>query len=136
MNSPEYANSSTYQVLGSFCRMIGVQIKYQGARAAIANVDDVGCPSITMPTESKGFDNMSRVLGHEIAHLLIEDQFVDSGGRASHLIEYCCDQIGNGLFLLAEKIVSEAEGYGEDIGAFMAGAMNGLAVQDDTPAKE
>jgi hypothetical protein len=123
----EYSQTPEYKIVKSLLAAIGVTVKYEDTDMAVAHVDDDfdedGNYWVSMPINSGRYGNMTRVLAHELAHFLIENAFYDKDGRASHLIEYCCDQIGNGVFLLAEKIVEESEANNDKVSDRIVGCV-------------
>ena len=48
----------------------------------------------------------------------------------SYLIEMQCDQIGNALYLLAERIAGNAEAEGEDLAGFINRAISETMERD------
>lgn len=120
----EYENDATYKVLIEFCSIIGIKIIYKGDQVSsnFGNADDL---IITMPVDDKIYvehknddlstfdnnynNNISRFLASEIAHFLIKDLFNFNNPRDPNrrLLNSCCDQIGNGLYLLAKEMANK-----------------------------
>ena len=132
LHEPEYTKSQTYQLVKMLCAMSGVSLKYQDIRVAIADVDSYDIRTISMPIDETVFLDQTRVLCHELAHFLIENFFNDEDGRSSHFIEHCSDQVGNSILLLAEKIVEEAEGNGEELSTYLMEKINNSLLETDT----
>ena len=87
---------------------------------AIADVDSYHPRIVMNESRIETGDHAARVLGHEIGHFLVEQFYADkdaeeNGWAVSYLIEMQCDQIGNALYLLAERIAGNAEAEGEDL---------------------
>ena len=118
---PEYTKSETYKLLKAFSGMLGINIYYKNQDFAYAYVDNTCDPNISMPINNEKFGDMSRILGHKIAHFLVDyifndkDMFNNINPQVRYLNKITCDQISNGLFLLVERIVEEAEANGEDL---------------------
>ena len=91
---------------------------------AIADVDSYH-PRIVM--------NESRIETGD--HFLVEQFYADkdaeeNGWAVSYLIEMQCDQIGNALYLLAERIAGNAEAEGEDLAGFINRAISETMERD------
>lgn len=118
MNYKDYSKDSTYKVLSILCKLMNIGIIYEGDTANSNEMDAEGRTIIIMPEDDDEYirngKNITFVLGHEIAHILIEREFNDKNGRACILTEHCCDQIGIGLYFLADSIVDEIESYKEE----------------------
>ena len=108
---------------------------------AIAGIDS--CPPRIIMNESRieTGDYAARVLGHEIGHFLVEQFYADKDAEenswaVSYLIEMQCDQIGNALYLLAERIAGNAEANGEDIAGFINRAISETMERDNVGRAE
>lgn len=114
--TPQYTEAPAYKLIKSFCRMIGVEICYGTVppnTVAVAEVDEH--PSrIRMGVDMKDAF-AQRVLGHELGHHLVEHLYRGELENADYLIELQCDQIGNALYLLANRIIEEADASGIDV---------------------
>lgn len=138
---PEYCTYPAYQILESFCKMMNIGIRYGKTpdnSYAIANVESFDSHIVMNDLRIESGPQATRILGHEIGHFLVERFYNDSlkkDSASSHLIELQCDQIGNALYLLAERIVDEAEGNGEDLCGFINRAITETMERDnDAPA--
>lgn len=118
---PEYCTYPAYQILESFCKMMNIGIRYgrtPNNSYATANVDSFDSHIVMNDLRIESGVQATRILGHEIGHFLVERFYIDSpemDSASSYLIELQCDQIGNALYLLAERIADEAEGNGENL---------------------
>lgn len=130
---PEYSNLPAYTVLESFCNMIGVQVFYGKTPPnsyAVAEVDAYP-PHIVM-RENLSDSYAQRVLAHEIGHFLVERLYITGNTDADYLIELQCDQIGNALYLLANRIADESDTQGERIDRFMNQAIDEVIAHNES----
>ncbi|MFQ8766890.1 MAG: hypothetical protein ACLR8U_10505 [Oscillospiraceae bacterium] len=135
---PEYSKLSTYRILESFCRMLDIRVCYGKTPEnsyAIADVDSYHLRIVMNESRIETGDHAARVLGHEIGHFLVEQFYADkdaeeNGWAVSYLIEMQCDQIGNALYLLAERIAGNAEAEGEDLAGFINRAISETMERD------
>lgn len=102
---------------------------------AIADVDSYHPRIVMNESRIETGDRAARVLGHEIGHFLVEQFYADkdaeeNGWAVSYLIEMQCDQIGNALYLLAERIAGNAEAEGEDLAGFINRAISKTMERD------
>ena len=113
---PQYTEAPAYKLIESFCRMIGVEIRYGTVPPnafAVAEVDD--CPPRIRMSVNMNDAFAQRVLGHELGHHLVERLYRGELENVDYLIELQCDQIGNALYLLANRIIEEADANGIDV---------------------
>ena len=106
---------------------------------AIADVDSYDSNIVMNDLRIESGAQATRILGHEIGHFLVEhfyNDFLKVDSASSYLIELQCDQIGNALYLLAERIADEAEANGEDLYAFINRAITETMERDNTATKE
>ena len=136
---PEYSKLSTYRILEIFCRMLDIRVCYGKTPEnsyAIADVDSYHPRIVMNESRIETGDHAARVLGHEIGHFLVEQFYADkdaeeNGWAVSYLIEMQCDQIGNALYLLAERIAGNAEAEGEDLAGFINCAISKTMERDN-----
>lgn len=137
---PKYCDYPAYQMLESFCKMMDICICYGETPAntyAFADVDSSDLRIIMNDSQIKSGAFATRILGHEIGHFLVERFYVDSTEEdsvSSNLIELQCDQIGNALYLLAERVTEEAEANGENLCVFINRAITETMERDSNPS--
>lgn len=141
---PEFSKLPAYRILESVCRMLDIRVSYgEIPRNAYAIADVDSYPPHIVMNESRinTGDHAARILGHEIGHFLVEQFYADKDAEenswaVSHLIEMQCDQIGNALYLLAERIAGNAEAEGEDLAGFINRAISETMERDRKRARE
>ena len=139
--TPEFSKLPAYRILESFCRMMDIRVCYgetPGNAYAIADVDSYPPRIVMNESRINTGDHAARILGHEIGHFLVEQFYAEkdaeeNGWAVSHLIEMQCDQIGNALYLLTERIADNAEAEGEDLAGFINRAISETMERDGNP---
>ena len=139
---PEFCTYPAYQILEILCKMMNIDIRCgetPNGTYAIADVDSYDSNIVMNDLRIESGAQATRILGHEIGHFLVEhfyNDFLKVDSASSYLIELQCDQIGNALYLLAERIADEAEANGEDLYAFINRAITETMERDNTATKE
>lgn len=118
--------------------MMDIRVCYgetPGNSYAVADVDSYQPRIVMNELRIETGDYAARILGHEIGHFLVEQFYADKDAEenswaVSHLIEMQCDQIGNALYLLAERIAGNAEAGGEKLASFINRAISETMERD------
>jgi hypothetical protein len=114
---PKYADDEAYSVLAKICDNAGLKIEYTdnmsyngiAENMKILAESDTNTRKIHMPIsyEYLSYEQPSILLGHEIAHFLL-DEFYNTR-YDNELLERECDKTGIILFKLAELIALHNE---------------------------
>lgn len=108
MSAPEYANDKTYRTLGEFCDMIDVVVEYGDIEDVRVGINlETKTFSIYMPQDGSVLDNPAMVLASRIAWTLVCDSLKAYDVSGKYILESYCEQIGNGIYMLAEKMAGE-----------------------------
>ena len=104
MTTPGYANEPTFRILCSFCEMLGISLRFSNVKESrLGQFSGSKTFEIAMRTNEI---EPSQVLANKIAQYLLWNVYIDYDRGGSQVIKSCRDQIGLGIYMLAENIAS------------------------------
>ena len=119
MNTPDYARTKAFSILLELCQRAGLDVQFVELPTSVYGRSRDRL--IQMPVDNRFFsnDHAAIVLGHELAHFLVNPNFPEIANderptlERSMLLESECDRLGTYLYALAKSMAEGVEERGE-----------------------